>query len=63
MNLLKEAMSLIGSNGGYTSSSFQKLLELRDKARGDEAALIGRLVETFIEQAPADIMKQILGMI
>ncbi|MBD2258218.1 hypothetical protein [Pseudanabaena sp. FACHB-2040] len=63
MNLLKEAMSLAEDTAGYTLSSFQKLVELRDRAKGDEAALISRLVETFIAQAPANIVQQIMKMI
>ncbi|HEY9878371.1 MAG TPA: hypothetical protein V6D29_07935 [Leptolyngbyaceae cyanobacterium] len=61
MKSLKEAMSLI--EGKYTVSSFQRLTELRDKAVGDEAACLGRLVETFIAQAPPDTLKQIMKMI
>ncbi|HEY9880082.1 MAG TPA: hypothetical protein V6D29_16625 [Leptolyngbyaceae cyanobacterium] len=63
MKRLKEAMSLIEGPTDYTVSSFQKLTELRDNAVGDEAALLGRLVETFIAQAPPDILKQIMRML
>ncbi|HEY9878628.1 MAG TPA: hypothetical protein V6D29_09250 [Leptolyngbyaceae cyanobacterium] len=63
MKPLQEAMRLVEGHAGYTLSSFQKLTELRDTAPRDEAAHIGRLVESFIAQAPPDIVKQILTAI
>ncbi|MBD2259416.1 hypothetical protein [Pseudanabaena sp. FACHB-2040] len=63
MKLLLEATLLFGENTNYTTSNFQKLMELRQVARGDEARRIGELVEKFISQSPPDVMKQIMSMI
>ncbi|MBD0334459.1 MAG: hypothetical protein ICV62_03145 [Cyanobacteria bacterium Co-bin13] len=63
MKLLLEATLLFGDNTKYTTSNFQKLLELRQVACGDEATRIGELVEKFISQSPPDVVQQILSMI
>ncbi|MBD0334894.1 MAG: hypothetical protein ICV62_05360 [Cyanobacteria bacterium Co-bin13] len=63
MNYLKEAMNLVNDSSGFTVSNFERLMELREAAKGEEAALIGKLVETFIMQAPPSVLKEIVGMV
>lgn len=61
MKLLLEATLLLG-DAKYTTATFQKLVELRQTASGDEANRIGRLVETFIAQSPPDVLRQIMPL-
>lgn len=63
MNYIKEAMNLVNDSNGLTVSKFERLIELREQAKGHESALIGKLVETFILQAPPDVLKEIVWMV
>lgn len=63
MDLLKEAMKLSEGAAGYTLSSHQSLVELRDQAGGHETTAIARLVESFIAKAPTQIVQQIIKLI
>ena len=61
MKLLLEATLLLG-DANYTTANFQRLMELRQIASGDEANRIGRLVETFISQSPPEVVRQIMQL-
>lgn len=62
MKLLLEATLLLG-DAQYTTATFQRLVELRQSASGDEANRISRLVESFIAQSPPEVLKQIMHLI
>lgn len=62
MSLLKEATNLAEGAAGYTLVSYQNLVKLHDRAKGDEAVMISRLVESFITKAPPQILQQIMGL-
>jgi hypothetical protein len=63
MDYIKEAMNLVNDSNGFTVSKFERLIELREQAKGKESALIGKMVETFILQAPPNVVKEIVWMV
>lgn len=60
MNLLKEAVDLATNATGFTAANLQKLATLKDQAQGDEATLIGSLIEVFIGKASPTVLNQIM---
>lgn len=63
MDYIKEAMNLVNDSNGFTVSKFERLIELREQAKGRESAMIGKMVETFILQAPPNVVKEIVWMV
>lgn len=63
MSYVEEAKKLVKDNAGLTISNFERLIWLREQAKGQEAALIGKMVESFIMQAPPDVLKHIVRIV
>lgn len=59
MRLLLQALDLFANVENQSALQFRELMELRDQARGEEAAQIGKVVEAFIKQAPPDLVMEI----
>ncbi|MBD0267889.1 MAG: hypothetical protein ICV77_06305 [Cyanobacteria bacterium Co-bin8] len=63
MNYMREAITLVNDHTGLTVANFERLIGLREQAKGEESAMIGKLVEAFIMQAPPDVLKQIVAVV
>lgn len=63
MNYIQEATKLVSNSTELTVSDFEKLIELRGRAQGREAALIHRIVETFIMQVPSNVLNDIVDVV
>lgn len=63
MSYMEEAMKLVNDKTGLTVANFERLIWLREQAKGQEAALIGRMVESFIMKAPPEVLKHIVRMV
>lgn len=62
MKYLEKVTELVRKDTPYTLFRYQKLLQLRNQATGEETSRMEDLVEEFLNSCPVKVLKQIMGM-